>query len=69
VDASFLRLGQCALECGAVGRATVRRQYKLDRSLEQGAQSLGHLLPRHALAEPFIWDLKTAAEVDERGPR
>jgi hypothetical protein len=41
--------GERALEGGSVGRRTVSRQDVLDRPLEQRAQSLDDLFPRHAL--------------------
>src|SRR4030095_3925300 len=58
--------GERAFESGPIGRPAVRREHVLDRQREQRAQSLDHLFPRHALAQPLEWDLETTAEVDER---
>src|SRR6266511_969536 len=38
----------------------------LDRPLEQRAQSLNDLLPRHALGQPALQELDAVAAVDQR---
>src|SRR4029453_5553418 len=64
-EAGKERPGQGGIEGGPVDRPAMRREYTLDRQLQERAQTVGDLLARDAATEPPSIDRDAAAEVGQ----